>query len=153
MKRAIVAFDFFEVFSVTSLIKKIASERAKLFNCPIFTNIRDFGIGQEIFYFNSRKSSVFSVAKEIFYWAKKEGITDIWLVTPKLILGRFFRDLERIINENGGGLNIYSASEIWYFSDDLWYQSLTSKKFFWLKAKEFFLLKVLPFFIYKKLAG
>lgn len=163
MKTAgIVAFAFGvpETIRSNQHIARIASQKARELNAPVYTQL-DVRVepGVEVKYTNEESGNpppTLRIARGVVQWAKRQRFIELWVVAAKPHLWRCVRDLTQSVREAGVQIAIRVCKEIEQFSEDEWFcpdstQSRARSRKDWQGRER--ILKIMPFFIYKRVAG
>lgn len=162
MKNAgIVAFAFGVPDTIRSnrRIARIASQKAREFNAPVYTQL-DVPVepGIEVKYTDEEFDNpppTLRIARGAVQWAKRRGFKKLWIVAARPHLRRAFRDVKEAAREAGGKIAIRACKEIEQYPEDSWFcpdstQDRVRSRKSWNKREQ--VLNLLPFFIYKRIA-
>ena len=142
------------------MIAKIASQKARKLNAPVFTQAdisMDCGLNVSYVRETWDPPSTLRIAREAIRWAEDAGLEELWIVAAKPNLWRVFRDMKEMAREAGSGIKIHTCREIDdECSEDLWFctnsqQPRTRSQEAWDGREN--VLKKMPFFLYKIIAG
>lgn len=161
-REGVVAFAFGVPATILSnrRIAEIASKKARELNAPVYTQ-RDVQIESGIAVkFIEEKSGepppTLRIARGAVRWAKKKGISELWIVAAAPHLWRCKRDLSRAVSEMKSIICVRVCNEITQYSESSWYcldsmQARTRSAEDWWKRER--ILHKLPFFFYKLIAS
>lgn len=163
--KGIVAFAFGMPATIqpNRRIAKIAAEKAHELNAPIYTQL-DIRVplesGVQVEYIEGEKlgspPSTLRIARGAIEWAKRNQITDLFIVAAKPHLRRVLRDIEKAARENKVRIKVHPSEEIEQYPADSWFspdsiQKRTRSRKVWIIRE--CILNLMPFFLYKRIAS
>lgn len=163
MKTAgIVAFAFGvpETILANRRIAEIASKKAREFNGQVYTQL-DIRVenGVPVDYTEEKPGNpppTLRIARGAVKWAKRHGLTELWIVAAKPHLWRALRDIQQAIREDGARIEVRVCTEIEQYPEDSWFcpdstQDRVRSREVWDKREN--IVKLIPFFVYKRVAS
>lgn len=158
----VVAFAFGVPADILSnrRIAAIASKKAKEFGAPVYTQL-DVRVepGIKVSYTEEKPGNpppTLRIARDAVHWARRRGITRLWVVAAKPHLRRAVRDLEYVIYETNARLKVRPCEEIELYPEEEWFcsdstQPRTNSAKAWRSRER--ILQRLPMFVYKLVAS
>lgn len=161
-KTGIVAFAFGAPDTILSnrRIGEIASKKARELNGRVYTQL-DIRVedGISVEYTDEKLGNpppTLRIARGAVQWAKRYGLTELWVVAAKPHLWRALRDVQQAVREDGARIEVHVCKEVEQYSEDSWFcpdstQDRVRSRKAWDKRER--ILKLLPFFLYKWVAS
>lgn len=161
-KTGIVAFAFGVPWTILSnrRIAQIASQKSRELKARVYTQL-DVRVENDIVvdYTDEEPGNpppTLRIARGAVQWAKRHGLTELWVVAAKLHLWRCKRDLTQTVREAGVQIAVRVCKEIEQFPENEWFcqdstQSRARSRKNWQNRER--ILKFIPFFIYKHVAS
>lgn len=163
MKAVIVAFAFGKPCSIRSnqLIAQIASQKAREFDVPVYTQL-DVCIEPDVEVYIIEKDlenppTTWQIARGVVRLANQQGFKKILIVAAKPHLWRARRDVEQAVREvkKEKKIEVCICEEIEQYPENSWFcpdstQDRVRSREKWNKREK--ILKLIPFFIYKNIA-
>jgi len=165
-KYGVVAFAFGvpETIRSNQRIAQIASQKAREFKAPVYTQIDvriDVRVDTDIKVEYAEEKTgnpppTLRIARGATQWAKWRRITYLWVVAAKPHLWRCMRDLKKAVIEEGLDIFVVACKEIDQYPEDEWFcqnstQARVRSRKDWERREK--ILKVMPFFLYKLVAS
>ncbi|MEK7086638.1 MAG: hypothetical protein AAB935_00060 [Patescibacteria group bacterium] len=161
MKTAgIIAFAFGapEIIWPNRRIAEIATKKAREINAPVYTQLDirvEPGIQVEYTEELCNPPPTLRIARGAVRWAKRHGLTELWVVAAKPHLWRALRDVQQAVREDGVRIEVRVCKEIEQYPEDSWFcpdstQDRVRSREAWNKRER--ILKLMPFFVYKHVA-
>ena len=96
------------------------------------------------------------IARGAVQWAKRHGLTKLWVVTAKPHLWRALRNVQQAVREVGARIEVRACKEIEQYPENSWFcpdstQDRVRTRETWDKREN--IVKLIPFFIYKHIAS
>ena len=160
-KTGIVAFAFGVPSTILSnrRIAEIASKKARELNASVYTQL-DVRVEQGISVEYTKEEAgnpppTLRIAREAVQWAKRDGLTELWVVAAKPHLWRALRDVQQAVHEAGTRIEVRACKEIEQYPEDSWFcpdstQNRVRSSEAWNKRER--ILRLMPFFVYKRVA-
>lgn len=171
-KAGVVAFAFGMPGTILSnrRIAEIATKKARELNAPVYTQL-DVFVGKDVRVERIKQKcidnppSTLRIARGAVEWAKRNDITELWIVAAKPHLWRARRDVQEVVYEKEGitefqfpdrMIRVYGCKEVEQYSENSWFcsdslQDKTCSREEWNKRES--LIKLIPFFLYKLVAS
>jgi hypothetical protein len=161
-KTGIVAFAFGVPDTILSnrRIAEIASKKARELNGRVYTQL-DIRVEDDISveYTDEKPGNpppTLRIARGAVQWAKRHGLTELWVVAAKPHLWRALRDVQRAVREDGARIEVRVCKEVEQYPEDSWFcpdstQDRVRSRKAWDKRER--ILKLMPFFLYKCVAS
>ncbi|MCI0557032.1 MAG: hypothetical protein MN733_00940 [Nitrososphaera sp.] len=164
MKTAgVVAFAFGVPDTIRSnrRIAEIASRKARELNGgSVYTQL-DIRVeeGVQVEYTQEEPGNpppTLCIARGAVQWAKRLGLTELWVVAAKPHLWRALRDVQQAVREDGARIEVRVCEEVEQYPEDSWFcpdstQDRVRSREAWDKREN--ILKLMPFFVYKRVAS
>lgn len=161
-RRGIVAFGFGVPGTTRSnrRIAQIASQKARELRAPVYTQLDVLvELGIEVKYTDEEPGSpppTLRIARGAVQWAKRQRLTELWIVAARPHLERALRDAEQAVREAGEKIEVRACKEIEQYPEDSWFcpdstQLRARSRISW-QWREIILL-LTPFCIYKHIAN
>lgn len=177
MKTAgIVAFAFGvpETLRSNRRIAKITLRKARELNAPVYTQLdvriplRSGSLDDHIEYMYGinvqymindelgNPPPTLRIARGAVQWAKRHGLTELWIVAAKPHLWRALRDVQQAVREDEARIEVRVCKEIEQYPEDSWFcpdstHDRVRSREAWNERER--ILKLIPFFIYKRVAS
>lgn len=168
-KAGVIAFAFGTPGTILSnqRIAEIATKKARELNASVYTQ-RDVYIGRDVSVerveekYTDGPPPTLRIARGAVLWAKRRGLTELWVVAAKPHLWRALRDVREAVYEKRdimqsvvSWIQVYGCKEVEQYHEDSWFcpdslQDRTCSREEWVKRER--ILKLVPFFIYKIVA-
>ncbi|HXF43974.1 MAG TPA: hypothetical protein VNK70_00670 [Candidatus Paceibacterota bacterium] len=158
----VVAFAFGVPETILSnrRIAEIASKNARELNGRVYTQL-DIRIEDDVpvEYTEEEPGNpppTLRIARGAVQWAKRRGLTELWVVAAKPHLWRALRDLQQAVREDGVQIEVRVCKEIERYPEDSWFcpdsvQKRVRSREAWNKRE--CIIKLMPFFVYKRVAS
>ncbi len=96
------------------------------------------------------------IARGAVKWAKRHGLTELWVVAAKPHLWRALRDVQQAVREAEEQIEVQSCNEVEQYPESSWFcpdstQDRVRSSEAWDKREN--IIKLMPFFVYKRVAG
>ena len=157
----VVAFAFGAPETIRSnrRIAEIALKKSRELNARVYTQL-DIHVepGIKVEYTEEEAGNpppTLRIARGAVKWAKRHGLSELWVVAAKPHLWRTLRDIQQAIRENGAQIEVCACKEIEQYPEDSWFcpdstQDRVRSREAWDKRERF--LKLMPFSVYKRVA-
>lgn len=157
----VVAFAFGAPETILSnrRIAEIASKKARETSGQVYTQI-DIRVeeGVPVDYTEEEPGNpppTLRIARGAVRWAKRHGLTELWVVAAKPHLWRTLRDVQQAVREAGARIEVQVCKEVEQYPEDSWFcsdstQDRVRSREAWDKRER--ILKFMPFFVYKRVA-
>jgi len=158
----VVAFAFGVPETILSnrRIAEIASKKARELNGRVYTQL-DIRVeeGIPVEYTEEEPGNpppTLRIARGAVQWAKRHGLTELWVVAAKPHLWRALRDVQQAVREAGARIEVRVCKEIEQYLEDSWFcpdsaQDRVRSRKAWDKREN--IVKLMPFFVYKCVAS
>ena len=96
------------------------------------------------------------IARGAVRWARRKGLTKLWVVAARPHLPRILRDMGWAIHEAGEKMSILVPNEIRQYPEDSWFcanstQTHTQSRAMWVLRDS--ILRFMPFALYRRIAS
>ncbi len=158
----VVAFAFGVPETILSnrRIAEIASKKARETSGRVYTQI-DIRVeeGIPVEYTEEEPGNpppTLRIARGAVQWAKRHGLTELWVVAAKPHLWRALRDVQQAVREAEVQIEVRVCKEIEQYPKDSWFcpdsaQDRVRSREAWDKREN--IVKLMPFFVYKRVAS
>jgi hypothetical protein len=156
------AFGVPETLLSNRRIAEIASKKARELSCRVYTQL-DVRVEGDIPVDYTEEEpgnppATLHIARGAVEWAKRHGLTELWVVAAKPHLWRALRDVQQAIREDGDGarIEVRICEEIEQYPENSWFCPDSTQD--WVRSREAWdkrerILKLMPFFVYKRVAS
>ena len=154
------AFGVPETILSNRRIAEIASKKAREINGQVYAQL-DIRVeeGIPVEYTKEEPGNpppTLRIARGAVQWAKRHGLTELWVVAAKPHLWRALRDVQRAVREDGARIEVRVCKEVEQYPEDSWFcpdstQDRVRSREAWDKRER--ILKLMPFWLYKLVAS